>query len=123
MADTKEVTEETSGGLDERVGKLEAGQDTLTGKVDQILGILGSDKNKAHDAAEQRTEAKLDRPSNVADEIRQQLDERDRAAKADREKQAADGELADLKAKVAELSEKPPEPMPRRVETWMWGKR
>lgn len=122
MADENLEDESGSSGssdIDARVGKLEDGQDSLSSKVDQILGILGKDRDKAHDAAQDHTEAKLDRPSNVADEIRQQLDERDRRAKAD----ADTNDLAALKAKVAELSEKAPEPMPRRVERIMWGAR
>ena len=109
--------------LSHRVNELESGQSAISAKVDQILGLLGKDKDKVHGAAEQHTEAKLDRPSNVADEIRQQLDERDRKTREDAEKQAAGSELAELRAKVAELTEKPPEPMPRRIEKIMWGAR
>lgn len=124
MADTEEaVTDETAaaggGDLDERVGKLETGQDTIAEKVDRILGILGKDKNAAHDAAQDHTEAKLDRPTNIADEIRQQLDERDRLAAEERDK----SDLASLKETVKALTEKAPEPMPRRIEKIMWGDR
>ena len=121
MADEDTEAEETSGGgdLDERVGKLETGQDALSTKLDRILGILGRDESKIHDAAQDHTQAKLDRPTNVADEIRQQLDERDKRAAEERDK----SDLASLKETVAALTEKSPEPMPRRVERIMWGAR
>ena len=125
MADDDTETAEAapSGDLDDRVGKLETGQHSIAEKVDQILGILGKDKGKAHDAAEQHTEEKLDRPSNVADEIRQQLEERDRADAARRKDEEAQGTLASLKAQVAALTEQPPVPAPRRIEKIMWGDR
>lgn len=123
MADDEDLEDgsrsDGSSDIDARVGKLEDGQNSLSSKVDQILGILGKDKDKAHDAAQQHTEAKLERPTNVADEIRQQLDERDKRAAEERDK----SDLASLKETVAALTEKSPEPMPRRVERIMWGAR
>lgn len=110
--DTAETAPESPRDADQRIDNLEA-------KVDRILGILGRDESKAHGAAQEHTEAKLDRPTNVADEIRAQLNERDRQAAAERDK----SDLASLKETVAQLAEKSPEPMPRRIETLMWGKR
>jgi hypothetical protein len=95
-------------GLEARVSGLEAGQQGLAGKIDQILGIIQGGGGR-------QPEAKAPAPAgNVADEIRQQLD------LIDREKKGRD-EIEGLKTKVAELSETPPEPQPRRVEKFMWG--
>jgi hypothetical protein len=98
--------------LGERVGKLETGQDNLSGKIDEILGILGGRGGGEHE----------DQPSgarNVADEIRIQLDERDRKRAADDQARADSDRLGAVEARVSELAEKPPEPMPRRIERFM----
>ena len=97
--------------LGERVGKLETGQDNLSGKIDEILGILGG-RGTEHE--EQPSGA-----GNVADEIRVQLDERDRKRAADDRARADSDRLGAVEARVSELAEKPPEPMPRRIERFM----
>lgn len=96
-----------------RLDQLEAKQDALSGKIDQILGIIsGKPKDPELDAQQGQ-------PAGIASEIRQQLEARDAKNKADEAEAARNGTLADLQAKVAELAEKPPEPMPRRVEKIM----
>lgn len=105
--------------LDERVGSLEAGQQSITDKVDQILGIVGKGEHAAHDAAQRHEEEKLDRPSSVAEQIRAGLDERDAR---ERERQAAadrDGRLGVLEQKLTDMAEKAPEVPARRVERIM----
>jgi len=107
------------GTLDERVSGLETGQQALAGKIDQILGILGSGEGDGgHDDEPTSTGG-----TNIAHEIRAQLDERDRKAKADADAKAHGDRVGALEARVSELAEKPPEPMPRRVEKLMWGSR
>ena len=92
-------------GVEQRVDSLES-------KVDKILGILsGSDAPAEQEQPEAGT--------NIAHEIRAQLDERDRKAAADAEEQGKADRLAAAEAKIAELAEKPPAPMPRRVERIM----
>jgi hypothetical protein len=104
-------------GLDARVGALETGQETMSGKIDRILNLIsGGDKTEAH--AEETTGA----PENVAEEIRAQLTARDAKAKADADEQARTDRLAAAEAKIAELAEKPPEPLLRRSTVFMWGK-
>jgi hypothetical protein len=95
------------GGLDSRVSKLETGQETLAGKLDQLIGMVsGGGSGDGHESEPTG--------GNVAAEIRTQLDQRDAAAAAKSREDARDSELAGLKAKVAELSETPPTPMPTR---------
>ena len=116
MADDEQDSTPDSG-LDERVAKLETGQETLTGKVDKILGIVSGQGGSAEDGG-----GHADQPTggtNIAHEIRAQLEERDRKNAADAEERAKSDRLAAAEAKLAELSEKPPEPMPRRVERIM----
>ena len=115
MADDQEDSTPDSG-LDERVAKLETGQETLSEKVDKILGIVsghgGTEDGGGHE----------DQPTggtNIAHEIRAQLEERDRKNAADAAERAKSDRLAAAEAKLAELSEKPPEPMPRRIERIM----
>lgn len=92
-------------GLDQRVTSLEHGQVTIAGKLDQLLGMF-SDKGAPDPAPEP------ERPEvNIAEEIRAQLDERDRKAK----------KAEPAAPKAAELAEKPPVAPVRRVTKFMWG--
>jgi hypothetical protein len=92
-------------GLDQRVTSLES-------KIDRILGLFDGSEDPGDGGQPAGA-------PNIAHEIRQQLDERDAKAKADAEKQQVADELGQVKAKVAELAEKPPAPMPRKVERLM----
>jgi hypothetical protein len=106
--ETPDSTEGQEGeGLESRVAGLETGQSSLAGKIDQILHIIGG-------GGQREPQTPAPPAGNIADEIRQQLD------LIDREKKGRD-EIEGLKTKVAELSETPPEPQPRRVEKFMWG--
>jgi hypothetical protein len=114
MADDDGTTEtQTSGPT---TAELAARQDTLDGKLDQILGILGKGESQAQGAAQDREEAKLDAPTSVADEIRRQLEDRDRA-KADQDWKAGVDE------KLATVPEQKPETPVRKIERVMWGAR
>lgn len=103
--------------LSDRVDQLEAGQQTLGDKLDLIIGKLGGGQGDGAPAAA-AGEPGGD-PATIAHEINAQLAERDRKAAAKAADAERDGTLADLKAKVAELTETKPQPMPRRVEKLM----
>ena len=94
-------------GLGQRVTSLEAGQTTLTEKVDQILGIVSGDGGQP----KQDETVAADQGTNVAHEIREGVDRL--KALADRQ------EASSKKAEPKQEPEKPPEPMPRRVERLM----
>lgn len=99
--------------------ELAARVDGLDSKLSLILDKLGGAEGKAHDAAQQRTEDRLDRPSTVAEEIRAQLAERDRQkAAADHDKADADWR-AGVDARLEGMAEKTPEAPVRKVENWM----
>jgi hypothetical protein len=98
-------------GLDQRVGRLEAGHESMTHKLDRILGLVGGG---GHD------EEPTDQPApNIAHEIRQQLDERDRQAREQADKDGLKSTVGELQTRLSELTEKPPAPLPRRIEKLM----
>ena len=106
--------------LDTRVGKLEAGQDSLTAKIDDILGILkgsGGDGDGDGGHEEQATGG-----TNIAHEIRAQLDDAERKRAAQERDKAHGDRLAGLEAKITEMSEKPPEAPVKRSTRMMWGR-
>jgi len=114
MSETPPETGPTTAELAER-------QDQLDGKLDQILAVIGKKPD-----APAGPEGK-DPPGSVAEEIRQQLDERDRKAAAD--KQAADQDTwrKSVDERLAGMAEKPPgEPAPAglkgAVQRAMWGR-
>jgi hypothetical protein len=118
---TAAPAEGTGDDLESRVGSLETGQTTLSGKIDQVLSILsGGRKQPEPPAAVQDGEPGAD---GLAMEIRRQLDERKAAEQADAEKASGAREIDALKQQVAALAERKPEPPVRRVEQVMWGKR
>ena len=92
-------------GLDQRVTSLES-------KIDRILGLLDGPDDPGDGGQPAGA-------PNIAQEIRDQLDARDRKAKADAEAATLKDELGQVKAAVTELKEKPPAPMPRKVERLM----
>lgn len=97
---------------DKRIDSLEAGQATILGKLEQLLG------GKAP-APEPDGKPGSPPPSNIAEEIRQQLDARDAKNQADADARATKDRLAAVEAKTSELGEKQPEPLPRKVERFM----
>jgi hypothetical protein len=114
MADDDTTAEtETSGPT---TAELAARQDSLEGKLDQILSIIGKGEGEAHDAAQEHEEKKLDAPTSVADEIRRQLEDRDRA-KSEQDWKAG------VEQKLATVSEQKPETPVRKIERVMWGAR
>lgn len=105
--------------LNKRVSSLETGQQTMSQKIDQILGIVGQGEHAAQTTARQHEERKLDRPTTVAEEIRAQLD-----AKEARDKATADAnETREWRARIdgalAGMTENAPEPPARGIEKRM----
>jgi hypothetical protein len=93
--------------------------DALDAKVDKILEVLSGKKDDAHAAAQEHTEERLDRPTTIAEQVRQQLaDEKAREA-ADAEKRGSAERLAAVEAKVTGMAERTPEAPVRRVEKWL----
>jgi hypothetical protein len=93
-------------GLGERVSSLEAGQTSILGKLDQLLGAGGPADPPATEA---------ERPEvNISEEIRRQLAD---ARKADAKRAPA----APAAPSAAELTEKAPKAPVRRVTKMMWG--
>jgi hypothetical protein len=114
MADT-EGDPAPKEGLDGRVSSLETGQESLSQKLDKLLGIVGADgPGDGQDGHEGEGTG-----TNIAHEIRAQLDKRDADAKKKADEDALKNTVGEVQAKVAELAEKAPEPMPRRVERIM----
>jgi uncharacterized protein YceH (UPF0502 family) len=110
MADEDTETAETetppaSPDLDARVGRLET--------------MISELKNAITGGGGQGSESTPEPPANVAEEIRRQINERDARAAAAAEDKARTDRLGALETKLAELAEKAPEPMPRRVERIM----
>src|SRR5215472_91191 len=110
--ETAETGAPTNAELDQRINSLDS-------KIDTILDKLGGARDSAHEHAAEHTAERLDRPTSIADEIRQQLaaqrakDETDAAGKADQEwKQGVNDTLAGLQEKI-------PEPPQRRIEKVM----
>lgn len=100
-------------GLDQRVESLEHGQESLGHKLDRILGVIsGSDDDPGGGGQPAGS-------PNIAEEIRAQLDKRDREKKEADEAASVKDQLGQVKAKVAELAEKPPAPPPKRVHKLM----
>lgn len=113
-------TGQEAGPLEDRVDALETGQESLSGKVDQILGLLQG-KGKPHATAQQATETRLEASSTIADEVARELARaREKEDREARERGQA-GELAAVKEQLAAMSEKPPRPPVRRVTRLMYG--
>ena len=90
--------------------------DRLERKLDELL-----DAGQAKAAGHQET--RLDRPSTVEEQVRAELERRDKeaAAKADSEAQASERQT--VAERLAKLEEKAPaQPQPRRQRV-MWGER
>lgn len=86
--------------------------DSLEGKIDAILAKLGGEGGAG-------TETEPEGAPNIAHEIRQQLDERDRRNAEQADKDGIRAELDEVKVRLSELAERPPGPLPRRIEKIM----
>lgn len=105
--------------LEDRVERLETGQNRILSKLDELLGT-GS---KAHAAAQEHEEKHLDRPSTIEEQVRAELARKDAEAKAAADADAEKSERQTIKEQIAKLTEaKPVAPQPRRQRV-MWGER
>lgn len=87
--------------------------------IQQTLAKLGGAEKGAQQTAQTGRAAELEAPTNVAEELRRQLDERDaKRAAADAGKAQSD-KIAELEKTVARLTETPPDTPVRRVEKVM----
>jgi hypothetical protein len=109
-------TDPPGGDLTDRVERLETGQTSILAKLDQLLA-------GAHGKAEKHEEQVLGRPSSVEEQVRMELERRDKEAadKAAADKDKAEREsIAERLAKLTEAKPQPPQPRRQRA---MWGKR
>lgn len=101
---------------EDRLGRLED-------KVDKLADAVARIVPAGHADAQQRTEARLDRPSSVEEQVQAELKRaRDDEARA-RETEAAKSEMTQVKEELAKLKEKPPaEPRSRAARMLTgWG--
>jgi transposase len=113
-------TETSEAELEDRVASLEDGQSKIMNKLDELIGGV-------HTKAAEHQETRLGRPSSVEDQVRAELDRKDREAKAaaekEAEKEAEKSERQTMREMLAKLTEAPPvQPQPRRQRA-MWGPR
>lgn len=109
------------GSLDERVDRLESGQQTLSEKLDKILGIVSS--GPPGGTAENGTTGPAGRPPDIGEQVRAELA---RAEQERADKDAAEAEKSDretIREQLAKLREAAPRPPQRRSERMMWGAR
>jgi hypothetical protein len=107
-----ETTEPSTAELSGRIDGIES-------KLDLLIDKLGGKKDEAHNAAQQHTQDRLERPSNVAEEFRRQYAEQKAAEAADAEKRGQADRLAAVEAAVTGMIEHAPEPPQRRIEKMM----
>lgn len=105
--------------MEQRVERLERGQTTIMEKLDQVLG----GKPVTHERAEQDMDTHLGRPASMQEQVRMELERRDREQAAAAEKESEKNEIQSVKQMVAQLTETKPEPPQRRVERAFWGPR
>lgn len=114
--------EHEDGSQEERLNRLEHTQAEQGTKLDAILDKLGSIVPGSHAEAQDRQEARLDRPSSVAEQVQAELakareEEARQAARAEHET-----EHERIKAEQARLREAPPLPPARRATKLLgWG--
>lgn len=120
MARTDDDAEDTPAETTEskRLARLEGAVDEIKDAVRQLIAGRGP-ASGTHAAAEEHTEARLDRPTTVEEQVAAALAAKE---KADRDAQLH-GDVESVKAQLAGLAETPPQPPQRRVERVMgWGR-
>lgn len=116
MSETEaETIEESAPSNAELAGRVDA----LDSKLDMILGKLSGTRDQARAAAEERTEEHLDRPSSIAEEIRQQLAAQRARADAEERGKADIAWRKNVDERLSGMAEKTPEAPLRRVEKIM----
>ena len=113
MSDTDTETTETAAPSNtELAGRI----DGLESKLDVLIDKLSGKEDQAHAAAEKHTEERLDRPTTIAEQIREQLAEAKAAEAAEAEKRGHADRLAAVEQKLEGMAEKTPEAPQRRIE-------
>jgi len=113
VSDTDTETAETAAPSNtELAGRI----DGIETKLDTLIDKLSGKEGQAHAAAEQHTEDRLDRPSTIAEQIREQLAEAKAREAADAEKRGQAERLAAVEQRVTDMAEKTPEAPQRRIE-------
>jgi hypothetical protein len=109
-------SDEGSPDLEGRVEHVETALERIMGRLDELV-------TGGHRAAEKHEGDKLDRPTEVQEQVRAELE---RAKAEESAKAKAEGEKAEkqtMAQRLAKLEERPPvQPQPRRQRA-MWGKR
>jgi hypothetical protein len=109
------MTDDNPGSAAPEASRLEERIERIEDAVGSILERLKGGSGEAHKDAAEVTRERLGASSTVADEVEAELARRDAAAKqAER-----DERLGKLGETVAKLTEKTPQPPPRRVERVM----
>jgi hypothetical protein len=101
------------------LAELAARQDKTDSKLDQILSVLGKTERGAQREAQAGRTAELDAPTDIAAEIRQQFEDRDRQqaakASADADKSWRDS----VESRLTGMTEQRPEAPARNIERLM----
>lgn len=105
--------------LDERVGRLETGQQTLTEKLDQVLAAVTRRPGKDDDPAP----GPSGRPGSIAEQVQAELARAKQEAAAAEAAEAEKSDREQIKEQLAKLKEAPPVQPQRRSERVMWGAR
>lgn len=95
--------------LDDRFGKIEAEQQRQGGILATIADKLGTTEGKAHDAAQQHTEDRLERPDTIAAMVKKAVQDVGAEAEAERQRQDHDAEHQRIR-EGREKQEVPPRP-------------
>lgn len=110
-------------GLDERFGRLEQEQREQRGLLEQLLAGKGPAKG-AHDAAQQRTQHRLEQgpAASIADQVRQAVKD----VNAEAAQQQAEADHAAEHQRMREAAERPPREraggLRGRLQTVMFGR-
>lgn len=99
--------------IDDRFAAIEQTQAEQGGMLQQILERLGGGGNPSG-------EGKTGDPAlDIGAEVRKQLADKEVAERAAADAKSKDDRLAAAEQRLAELAEKPPGPLPRRIEQLM----
>ena len=120
--EAEQVSDTDTGSVEERVDRLEAGQQTLSDKLDQLIGMV-SRKPPGHADERDGPTGSAGRPASIEEQVQAELAraERERQAAADAQAEKSDREQ--IKDQLAKLREAPPVQPQRRSERVMWGAR
>lgn len=109
---------EEEGFTEEETGRITS-LNALADKVDALAAAVSKITGGAHKDATATTQERLDQPGSIAEEVQRELARRDEAAK----QQEKDALLGKHEEALKALTEKVPEPPPRKVERIMgWGR-